>query len=86
MTGLNKRRFIRINPDLRSKVPRLDAVDELNRLEKAASENLHTNSAKLKEVAHRLIASSFFFEKDPGSVRPTNSGYECTGKCAPIIS
>ncbi|KAI3316635.1 FabD/lysophospholipase-like protein [Xylariaceae sp. AK1471] len=79
VSGLNKRRFIRINPDLRFKVPRLDAVDELDRLEKATSENLHVNSAKIKEVAHRLIASSFFFEKDNGSVKPIGSAYECTG-------
>ncbi|KAI1161870.1 FabD/lysophospholipase-like protein [Nemania serpens] len=77
--NLIKRRFIRINPDLRFKVPRLDAVKELEQLEKAAINNLNQNSLKLKEVAHRLIASSFFFEKDSGSVRSTAAGYECTG-------
>lgn len=78
--NLIKRRFIRINPDLRFKVPRLDAVKELEQLEKAAINNLNQNSLKLKEVAHRLIASSFFFEKDSGSVRSTAAGYECTGE------
>ncbi|KAI0517620.1 FabD/lysophospholipase-like protein [Xylaria bambusicola] len=77
--NLIRRRFIRINPDLRFEVPRLDAVKELERLEKAAIHNLKQNSPRIKEIAHRLIASSFFFEKDSGSVRSNTTGYECTG-------
>ncbi|KAI0555301.1 FabD/lysophospholipase-like protein [Xylaria curta] len=77
--NLIKRRFIRINPDLRFKVPRLDDVTELEQIEKAANYNINHNSPKIKEVAHRLIASSFFFDKDSGSVRPNATGYECTG-------
>ncbi|KAI1374424.1 hypothetical protein F4677DRAFT_447419 [Hypoxylon crocopeplum] len=79
VSSINKRRLIRINPDLRSKIPRLDAVGELDRLEKAAALDLQSNSAKIKEIAHRLIASSFFFEKDRNSVKAVENGYECTG-------
>lgn len=75
----NHRRFIRLNPDLRFKVPRLDAVDDISQLEKAAADYLQQNSSRTKEVAHRLVASSFFFEKDRNSVRQVRDGFECTG-------
>ncbi|KAI1736759.1 FabD/lysophospholipase-like protein [Xylaria scruposa] len=77
--NLIKQRFIRINPDLPFKVPDLDAVKDLEQLEKATNYNPNQISLRIKEVAHRLIASSFFFEKDSGSVRPNVMGYECTG-------
>ncbi|KAI0888236.1 uncharacterized protein GGS22DRAFT_95044 [Annulohypoxylon maeteangense] len=80
ISSMNKRRLIRLNPDLRFKVPRLDAVEELDHIEKAAIADLNKNKAKVIEVAHRLIASTFFFEKDPNSVRPTDHGYECIGR------
>ncbi|KAI2469692.1 hypothetical protein F4781DRAFT_431216 [Annulohypoxylon bovei var. microspora] len=77
ISSMNRRRFIRINPDLRFKVPRLDAVDELGRLETAAMDNLDANKPKAREVAHRLIASTFFFEKDRRILcRFTNSSDE----------
>ncbi|KAI1117631.1 hypothetical protein F5Y14DRAFT_448087 [Nemania sp. NC0429] len=50
-------------------VPRLDAVKELEHLEKAAIHNLNQNSPRIEEGAHRLIASSFFFGKDAGSMK-----------------
>ncbi|KAI1362066.1 FabD/lysophospholipase-like protein [Xylaria arbuscula] len=74
-----KRRFIRVNPDLGFEVPRLDAVNDLEGLEKAANHNLSQSAPRIREIAHRLVASSFFFEKDAGSVKPTTTGYECTG-------
>ncbi|KAI1089740.1 hypothetical protein F5B19DRAFT_466124 [Rostrohypoxylon terebratum] len=33
----------------------------------------------VKEVAYRLIASTFFFEKEVGSVKLTTSGYTYKG-------
>jgi len=78
----NHRRFIRINPDLRSDVPKLDQVKELNSLEKAAAKYLAQNRTRIREVAHRLIASTFFFEKRRGSVKQlaNSGGFECEGE------
>lgn len=75
-TQNNASRLIRINPDIRSAVPELDAVDEIERLEKAAGTYLEQNWGKVLEVGHRLIASSFFFEKQ------RRRGPECFGKCS----
>ncbi|EXF82920.1 hypothetical protein CFIO01_01290 [Colletotrichum fioriniae PJ7] len=80
VTRDSHRRHIRVNPDLRFKVPRLDAVNELESLERATKRYLNLNRGKIKEIAHRLVASSFFFEKDAGSVRQVKEGFECTGR------
>jgi len=79
----NHRRFIRINPDIRSSVPRLDAVDEMDNLEKSVKEYLESNMQRVREVAHRLIASTFFFEKDRNSVTQVQNGFQCSGKKQP---
>lgn len=71
----NDRRYIRINPDLRSTVPELDAVTEMKTLEKAAGTYLEQNWGKILEVGHRLIASSFYFEREK------KNGLECSGQC-----
>lgn len=73
-TSNSDARLIRINPDLRSTVPELDAVSEIKRLEKAAATYLEQNWGKIREVGHRLIASAFFFEKQ------RRRGLECSGK------
>ncbi|KAI1446662.1 FabD/lysophospholipase-like protein [Annulohypoxylon stygium] len=80
ISSINRKRSIRLNPDLRFEVPRLDAVEELERVEIAAMQDLKANKEYVVEVAHRLIASTFFFEKDSNSVRATDNGYECTGR------
>lgn len=76
------RRLIRIDPDLRGKVPALDDVDEIRNLEKATSLYLRQipPTARIREIAHRLIASTFFFEKDKSSIRSVSKGFECSGK------
>ncbi|XDG06053.1 hypothetical protein ABKA04_005668 [Annulohypoxylon sp. FPYF3050] len=79
-SNVNRKRSIRLNPDLRFEVPKLDAVGELERVEMAAKQDLIANKEKVVEVAHRLIASSFFFEKDHNSVREAGPGFQCTGR------
>lgn len=76
------RRLIRIDPDLRGKVPALDNVDEMKHLEKATNQYLRQipPTARIREIAHRLIASTFFFEKDKSSVRSISKGFECSGR------
>ncbi|KAJ4391044.1 hypothetical protein N0V93_004658 [Gnomoniopsis smithogilvyi] len=73
------RRLIRIDPELRMDVPELDAVDALAQLKRNTATYLRNNPARIREIAHRLIASTFFFEKDNGSIKHRGSGYECSG-------
>ncbi|KAK8066852.1 hypothetical protein PG997_013599 [Apiospora hydei] len=42
-------------------------------------EDAAAEPGEVTEVAHRLVASSFFFEKEAGSVKQTASGFQCTG-------
>lgn len=76
-----RQRYIRINPALDMKIPKLDAARKVYELEREAREVLQSNAGQVKEAAHRLIASSFFFEKTPGSVKQTALyGHECSGE------
>lgn len=81
-TNGDQRRYIRFNPDLQTSLPRLNDVQALERLERAAALYFNLNSLRIQEVAHRLVASTFFFEKDPNSVQQIsdNSTWECQGK------
>ncbi|KAI3328065.1 FabD/lysophospholipase-like protein [Xylariaceae sp. AK1471] len=72
-------RYIRINPTLNLEEPKFDDVRRLAAIEQEAEEVIYQDSHRLKEIAHRLLASSFFFDKDVGSTRLTTDGYVCTG-------
>jgi hypothetical protein len=76
----SRRRYIRLNPDLRFKVPSLDEVDRLNDLRTAVAKEMQQN-ARIKEVAHRLVASTFFFEKVDSSTKENQDRFECKGGC-----
>ncbi|KAJ2904255.1 putative patatin-like serine protein [Zalerion maritima] len=73
------RRFIRLNPELGFKVPKMDDVDSIPAIEDAVEHDVLRFKEKYVEVAHRLIASTFFFQKDSSSVQPNGSGFRCTG-------
>ncbi|OTA77343.1 hypothetical protein M434DRAFT_402358 [Hypoxylon sp. CO27-5] len=77
-TAEDTSRYIRISPELNIRAPRFDDIQRLDEVEREAEEVLQQNIAEIKEVAHRLVASAFFFEKD-GSVKQTPSGYTCKG-------
>ncbi|KAI1125989.1 hypothetical protein F5Y10DRAFT_279102 [Nemania abortiva] len=74
-----RQRYRRICPELFSKLPKFDDVARLDEVEREAQEVLRQNSAELVEIAHRLVASTFFFEKDMASVKQKASGFTCTG-------
>ncbi|KAI3321837.1 hypothetical protein HD806DRAFT_523766 [Xylariaceae sp. AK1471] len=74
-----RQRYRRVCPELFSKLPRFDDVSKLDDVEREAQEVLRQNTAELVEVAHRLVASTFFFEKDMTSVKQKASGFTCTG-------
>ncbi|KAI0907470.1 hypothetical protein F4823DRAFT_626310 [Ustulina deusta] len=74
-----RRRYRRVCPELFSKLPKFDDVAKLDDVEREAREVLRQNSAELIEIAHRLVASTFFFEKDIASVKQSTLGFTCTG-------
>ncbi|RWA12744.1 hypothetical protein EKO27_g2394 [Xylaria grammica] len=74
-----RQRYRRICPELFSKLPKFDDLAKLDDVEREAREVLRQNSAELVEVAHRLVASTFFFEKDMASVKQNALGFTCTG-------
>lgn len=57
-----KARYVRINPQLRENPPGLDEVERLPYLQEAVRE-MSSADVSVQNVAHRLIASSFYFEK-----------------------
>lgn len=57
-----KARYIRINPQLNENPPGLDEVHRLPYIQEVAREMSSTN-VSIQNVALRLIASSFYFEK-----------------------
>lgn len=55
-------RYVRINPQLRENPPALDEVERLPYLQEVVRE-MSSTDVSIQMVAHRLIASSFYFEK-----------------------
>ncbi|KAK6835070.1 hypothetical protein PG987_009764 [Apiospora arundinis] len=66
-------------PEFSAKLPKFDEVQRMDELERETERLLRQNPGEVTEVAHRLVASTFFFEKDAGSVKQTASGFQCTG-------
>ncbi|KAI1079978.1 hypothetical protein F5B20DRAFT_147122 [Whalleya microplaca] len=73
------RKYIRFSPELNMKIPKFDDIQMLDELEREADEVLQQNVLEIKEIAHRLVASTFFFDKELSSVEQTTSGYACRG-------
>lgn len=79
-----RRRYMRICPEFLTKLPKFDDVQRMESIEQETAEALRQNHQDIIEAAHRLVASTFFFEKDAGSVKQTASGYTCTGTPPPF--
>jgi hypothetical protein len=58
-------RFYRVNPAIGWEPPSLDDTSRLEDLQKGVRESLHTigMAESIREIAERLVATSFFFEK-----------------------
>lgn len=73
-----KSRYRRLNPVLAHQPPRLDEVEKLRDLQQEVHKKMHKQRGHTKEVAHQLVASSFFFDKFPKSARLDSN--VCSGK------
>lgn len=82
-------RYSRISPDLlASQIPRFEDAQRMEELERDVERALQQEEmlSGVTLVAHRLVASTFFFETEPGSIRQSASGYTCTGQYSPGLS
>ncbi|KAI0005731.1 FabD/lysophospholipase-like protein [Xylariaceae sp. FL0662B] len=75
----SRERYMRICPELLTKLPKFDDVHKMDDLEQEAEVVMRQNAREITEAAHRLVASTFFFERDVGSVKQNASGFTCTG-------
>jgi hypothetical protein len=82
-TEENDYRYVRINPNIGSKPPDLDAVNQLQPLRDATKKALKEERSTIQNVARSLISSSFYFDMitPPSGPSPEGAtGFKCTGK------
>lgn len=83
-----KRRNLRINVGFVNR-PKLDDVKDLESIERHVQNAISEDPkirAEIHEAAHRLIASSFYFEKDKVVPNRAAGTYECSGKSCPELA
>lgn len=75
-------RYVRINPNIGSKPPELDAVGQIESLGEAAKRGVRKERRTIQHVARSLISSSFYFELTaaPSPTTEGAGGFKCTGK------
>lgn len=74
-------RYTRINLDLYEDPPRLDDKAKLSELQVSSTKILKTNEYRdqIERIAHRLIASTFYFLKEGISYNEVSGIWTCTG-------
>jgi hypothetical protein len=75
----DKQRNIRINVPFPGNRPALDSIDNVESMETQVARTVQKNPLIL-EVAHRLVASCFYFQKDGTSHHKETGEYTCVGK------
>lgn len=70
---------VRLNPVLKTALPDFDDIKSIEALQRATEEVIQQDTGMIKETAHRLVASSFYFERDYASIQQTPAGFTCTG-------
>jgi hypothetical protein len=75
-------RYIRINPDLGYGPPALDEKERMLEVQAAANTALktHDNQVKVQETAHRLVASTFYFQKSLPKQNESDDTWYCQGE------
>lgn len=75
-------RYIHINPDLGYGPPALDENGRMLEVQAATETVLKTraNQVKIQEIAHRLVASTFYFQKSLLKENERDDTWYCKGK------
>jgi hypothetical protein len=80
-------RYIRFNPRTKNRIPKMDDKSQIDNLQDEVISSLrtHRSQTKLKDIAQRLVASSFYFEKTSPS-RPADDHIIVQGMFSPTIN
>jgi hypothetical protein len=81
----HSRRYVRINPNV-GKVPKLDQKREMRQLQSDTVKALQRREmrAKVQNVAFRLVASLFYYERHSTPKADGDNIYQCSGKLLKI--
>ena len=77
--GTIEDRYVRINPNIDSKPPELDAIDRLESLRVDTRKALSREKSTIQDVGWLLISSSFFFDMVSPPSSEGTAGFKCTG-------
>jgi len=80
-SSTDKRRYIRLNPNLGDKPPELDDKAKLPKLQRDTKDALSLKDSKLHLhwVAERLVASLFYYERSSIPRSEGSGGHSCSG-------
>jgi hypothetical protein len=80
-------RYIRVNPRMKNRIPKMDDKSQIDNLQEEVIHSLRTHESqkKVKDIAQRLVASSFYFEKTSPS-RPADDHIIVQGTFSPTIN
>jgi hypothetical protein len=73
------RQYIRWNPEIDFPIPRLDDIGSVPKLQAVVKEVLTKNKAAIRDIAYRLVASTFFFEKEQVIINEGAEQFACKG-------
>lgn len=77
----DQQRYVRLNPDLGSECPPLDAKHKVSELREMVQDYLNSWEARdtIQQVSRQLVASSFFFEKQSLRQLEDRDDLTCSG-------
>ena len=73
-------RYVRVNLDLQEDPPKIDDKSQLAELQALSTRLLKTDYQNLIEtIAHKLVASTFYFEKESVTHNVVSGKWICSG-------
>ena len=75
-------RYVRLNPRLDAEPPHLDDLDSMQYI-KAIARGYFSEDERIQQVANKLIASSFYFERSNPKLLATDGTIQCSGSICP---
>lgn len=76
--SIHRSRYVRLNPQLTEDPPALDEVSRMKYIQDLTREEFNGDD-RIREVALKLIASSFYFEKSTLAESKEDHAFQCKG-------